>query len=625
VWLWLVFSAVCVFAQSPAGEADLNGSAERAMRPDIQARIEMHQREVEAGKYTFAVGYNPAMEYSIDKLCGLKAPENWRENASFTRMEPLLTALPPAFDWRTSGGGTPIKNQGGCGSCWAFATVAPLESQIQVRCGVTEDLSEQFLVSCNTNGYSCSGGWWAHDYHDWKISLDGAGPGAVLEAQFPYKATNATCGGPYPHPYQVDSWSYVAGYNVPSVDAIKTAIYEHGPVAAAVCVGGKFQAYTGGVFNYNETCSGTVNHGIALVGWDDVDGCWILRNSWGPYWGEGGYMRIKYNTSLVGYAASYVELTKCSSGGGALSCTNPVNLSFGIAYPGSTSGGPAAVGKYGTVSWDESGPEIVHRIVTTGYRNITATLGNPSANLDVFLLNACSPNSLVAYGDSVASASNAPPGTYYVVVDGRSGAAGSYNLTVTQACPTTPAPAGISYPSSDADGSFRVSWSSVGGAKSYTLQRATDASFAAPTAVYTGATNYFDQKSLGGGTYYYRVLATNDCGNVSAWKAGAAVVVTVPTIKVTAPNGGGIWKIGVRQKIQWSYTSNAGQYVTIVLLKGGVSVRTIGYGNGSGTTGFLYWTPPTTVTPGSDYKVKVISRTNSSWLDVSDNVFTISK
>ena len=138
-------------------------------------------------------------------------------------------------------------------------------------------------------------------------------------------------------------------------------------------------------------------------------------------------------------------------------------------------------------SWDETGPEIVHRIVTTGYGNITATLSNLSANLDVFLLNACSPSSLVAYGDSAASYANAPPGTYYVVVDGRSGAAGAYTLTVTQSCPTPAAPGSISYPSSDTDGNFRVSWSSVSGAKRYTLQRAADAYFPTATTVYTGA------------------------------------------------------------------------------------------------------------------------------------------
>ena len=628
VFAWLVLSALCVYAQSPAGETELNDSSERAIRPEVRARIERHQREVDEGKYSFAVGYNPAMEYSLERLCGLKEPENWRANALFARMEPRLTTLPSSFDWRKNGGTTPIKNQGACGSCWAFGTVAPLESQIQLQCDVTEDLSEQFLVSCNRDGYSCSGGWWAHDYHDWKVSLDGGEPGAVRESSFPYKASNLSCAGPYSHPYKIAAWSYVGGYNVPSVEDIKTAIYEHGPVAAAVCVGGKFQSYTGGIFNYNESCSGTINHAIALVGWEDDlgpnNGYWILRNSWGSGWGESGYMRIRYNTSMVGYAANYVELAQCSSGS-SLSCSDPIGLSFAVPYTGNTISGPSKVSRYGTVAWDETGPEIVHRIVTTGYGNITATLSNLSADLDVFLLNACSPNSLVAYGDSTASYANAPPGTYYVVVDGRSGGAGAYTLTVAQSCPIPAAPGSISYPSSDIDGNFRVSWSSVSGAKRYTLQRAADAYFQPATTVYAGALNYFDQKSLGAGTYYYRVLATNDCNNVSAWKTGGAVAVTVPSIKVTSPNDGGIWTMGAKLRISWTYTSNAGADVKIDLLKAGVYKRTIQYSKGSGSSGYYYWTLPTSLTAGSDYKVRVTSRTNSAWTDVSDNVFSIVK
>jgi len=72
-------------------------------------------------------------------------------------------------------------------------------------------------------------------------------------------------------------------------------------------VGSAFDYYGGGVFQTNETCTDVVNHAIVLVGWDDNQGIWILKNSWGPYWGESGYMRIKYGTSLVGYSANYVN------------------------------------------------------------------------------------------------------------------------------------------------------------------------------------------------------------------------------------------------------------------------------------------------------------------------------
>lgn len=278
--------------------------------PVIEKQLKALQREVSSKGATFKVGYSSAMDRSINELCGLREPAGWMDKAPVERLSATpLAALPSSFDWRTMGGTTPIKNQGSCGSCWAFGTAAPLESQIKLQCGVTVDMAEQYLVSCNRDGWSCSGGWWAHDYHIDKTPPNDAQSGAVAEASFPYKATNAACGGPYERPYRLINWSYVAGYPRPTVQAIKQAIFNYGPVAAAVYVGPKFQAYGSGIFNTSET--GTINHAIVLVGWNDDlgtdNGYWILRNSWGTGWGESGYMRIRYNVSQVGYAANYVQ------------------------------------------------------------------------------------------------------------------------------------------------------------------------------------------------------------------------------------------------------------------------------------------------------------------------------
>jgi len=220
--------------------------------------------------------------------------------------------LPEAFNWCDNGGCTPVKNQGGCGSCWAFATVAPLESNIKIKNGVEENLAEQYLVSCNTDGWGCDGGWWAHDYHWWKIPPSESEAGAVLEEEFPYQANDVPCCGscPFNHPYELDSWSWVGeGSGVPSVEDLKQAIYTYGPISAAICAGSAFGSYGGGIFETDETCTFGVNHAVALVGWDDsqgTNGVWILRNSWGTGWGESGYMRIGYGVSNVGYSANYI-------------------------------------------------------------------------------------------------------------------------------------------------------------------------------------------------------------------------------------------------------------------------------------------------------------------------------
>ncbi len=220
-----------------------------------------------------------------------------------------LIGLPASFDWRSQDKVTPIRNQGACGGCWAFGTVGAMESAILIALNQKVDLSEQYLISCNTSGWGCSGGWWAHDMHTNTGGKNGNGPGAVLESDKPYTATNGSCTAVYNHPYKLAEWHYITGAtSVPSVDQIKSAIYNHGPVAAAVCSVG-FSSYTNGVYSKNNTCNGGVDHGIVLVGWDDSTQTWILRNSWGSSWGESGYMHIKWNTSNVGYGATYVAYT----------------------------------------------------------------------------------------------------------------------------------------------------------------------------------------------------------------------------------------------------------------------------------------------------------------------------
>jgi inhibitor of cysteine peptidase len=220
-----------------------------------------------------------------------------------------VVGLPTAFDWRTSGILPPVRDQGACGSCWAFGTVTPFEANLRWKGGITEDLSEEFLLSCNTNGYSCNGGWWAHEYHLNKVAVNQTAPGAVLEASFPYQASQMACIQSFAHPYRLNSWSYVTNdSSIPSVTEIKNALYLYGPVAVAVCANSAMRSYRGGIFTDGDTreCSGGINHAVVLVGWNDAEDTWIMRNSWGSSWGENGYMRIKRGILNIGYSANYV-------------------------------------------------------------------------------------------------------------------------------------------------------------------------------------------------------------------------------------------------------------------------------------------------------------------------------
>jgi hypothetical protein len=121
-------------------------------------------------------------------------------------------------------------------------------------------------------------------------------------------------------------------------------------------------------------------------------------------------------------------------GGGSSSslvCTNAINLTCGQTYTGTTVGGASNVSTYNCQTWNESGPEKVHKIVTGSTGTITATLSGMSVDLDVFILSGCNETQCVASGDNSASYANAPAGTYYIVVDGYNGASGAYTLNVT--------------------------------------------------------------------------------------------------------------------------------------------------------------------------------------------------
>ena len=258
--------------------------------------------------WTFTITENDATKYSLDQLCGTRLPANYVKPRGHIDNSLGTASLPPAFDWRTTSGLPPIRNQGGCGSCWAFSTVGALECAIKVYEGQVVNLSEQWLVSCNRSGWGCAGGWLAFDYFLNTPDRCG-GIGAVMETSFPYSGTNGYCGCPYPHEYKIDNWAFIGGeWEVPSVPALKQAIMDHGPISVCVTANGAMQGYGGGIFN---ACSSDpINHAVVLVGWDDnqgPNGVWIMRNSWGTNWGEGGYMRIAYNCSNIGFGAAYIE------------------------------------------------------------------------------------------------------------------------------------------------------------------------------------------------------------------------------------------------------------------------------------------------------------------------------
>ncbi len=225
--------------------------------------------------------------------------------------QPMATVpLPAKFDWSNHTNSsnvsyvTPIKDQGNCGSCWIFSSVGVLESKILIdnnMGGLNKDLSEQILVTFvypPPGGDACGGGY-PSDAANFLQST-----GVSLETCYPYTGTNGSpanaCADwagylskpskPPTQTYKITGWSYVAQ----NVTALKTALYNQGPLVVTMAVYDDFFSYSSGVYTYT---SGGLDgyHAIELVGWDDTNQCFIVKNSWGTGWGENGFFRIAYS------------------------------------------------------------------------------------------------------------------------------------------------------------------------------------------------------------------------------------------------------------------------------------------------------------------------------------------
>jgi C1A family cysteine protease len=296
-----VVTLLVVFVTVPSMQAVQRGELpdRAAKQAEYAAQLKEMRAEIETNGYTFTVGPNPAMQYSLEQLCGLKTD---LPLPSMHLMDALVNlsdisqpeALPSAY----TGYYTSVKNQGSCGSCWAFAAIGALESYILKKDGIEVNLSEQYMLSCNPWDWGCNGGFWPND-----MLVD---PGAAMESCFPYVGTVVPCSDTCPKPYQIQGWAFVTeDWVVPSADLIKQAIYTYGAVQVGVYADSFFQWYTGGVFNRCKKNVKWTNHAVILCGWDDARGAWLLKNSWGTGWGEDGFMWISYGCNRVGEGANY--------------------------------------------------------------------------------------------------------------------------------------------------------------------------------------------------------------------------------------------------------------------------------------------------------------------------------
>ncbi|XAR48376.1 Actinidain [Bertholletia excelsa] len=201
-------------------------------------------------------------------------------------------SLPDSIDWREKGAVAGVKDQGSCGSCWAFSTIAAVEGINQIVTGELISLSEQELVDCDISyNEGCNGG--LMDYAFEFIINNG---GIDTEEDYPYTAKDGTCDQYRKNAKVVTIDDYE---NVPENDekALQKAVANQ-PVSVAIEAGGReFQLYESGIFTGK--CGTALDHGVAAVGYGTENGkdYWIVRNSWGSSWGEKGYIKMERNVA----------------------------------------------------------------------------------------------------------------------------------------------------------------------------------------------------------------------------------------------------------------------------------------------------------------------------------------
>jgi C1A family cysteine protease len=241
--------------------------------------------------------------------------------------------LPAQLDWRDNGGNfvTPVRNQWSCGSCWDFAAIAQIESRMSVAGNTTDpmiDLSEQQVLSCSGAG-NCADGGYISDALDYILSA-----GVAEEACFPYQSADGMCTdlcADWPLlTTQIADWSWVTT-DGNDVDTIKNALMD-GPVAAWFQVYADFALYFRGV--YQHVWGGYEgNHFVLIVGWDDTQQAWIVKNSWGYLWGDFGYFRIKWGEVSFGYWSTAIDIRTNDACENAMTMIVPSSYQWDYSAP----------------------------------------------------------------------------------------------------------------------------------------------------------------------------------------------------------------------------------------------------------------------------------------------------
>jgi len=256
--------------------------------------INKHNSEYALGLHSYTLGINAFADLTNKEF--VKKYNRYISPAIHEQVEVEadidVASLPESVDWRTEGYVTPVKNQGQCGSCWAFSAIVTMEGAHFKKSGQLVSLSEQNLVDCvKYNSAGCNGGFPIDGIH-YAIKNGGVD----TESAYKYHARNGHCHFKKDHVGATfTSAKRVAHKNE---TALQSALATIGPISVAIDASRwSFQLYKGGVYNEPHCSTTSLDHGVAAVGYGTEDGkdYYIVKNSWGKSWGEDGYIKMSRN------------------------------------------------------------------------------------------------------------------------------------------------------------------------------------------------------------------------------------------------------------------------------------------------------------------------------------------
>ena len=261
-----------------------------------RAKIMEHNANPEK---TFTMGTNQFTDLTTEEFLRLYTGANPdlmpAEDEAKTVYYDGVLKLPSSVDWSKKGAVTGVKNQGQCGSCWAFSSTGALEGAYFLKHGSLKSFSEQQLVDCTygSGNYGCNGGMPYYSFKYWEKDY------SEQESDYSYTAKDGSCHYESNKGVTKDT-NY---YHVSSSDSqIKQGVNAR---PLSVCVDATpLQHYSSGVVSPN-SCSTRINHAVLMVGYDDSKNAWKVKNSWGTGWGLSGYFWIAQGANTCGIR-SYV-------------------------------------------------------------------------------------------------------------------------------------------------------------------------------------------------------------------------------------------------------------------------------------------------------------------------------